>query len=293
MSDGNLQSRDFWTTAVPAIVLVAVAFAVAFLFVKPAPPRKLTIAIAADEGGAGYYARRYQKILARDGITLEVRQTGGSLTSVKLLADPSSGVDAALVQSGTDSTSSGDRVVSLGALSYVPLWVFYRGDPIDDVNALGGRRVAIGGPESGTRSLSMTLLAANGVDKPPTQLLPLDRDPAIEQLKTGGIDAAFVVSPAESPLIKKLAATPGIRLLGFSRADAYVRRFPFLSKLVLPRGVFDLAGNVPDHDVTLVSPTENLLASTALHPALAYLLLRAATEVHQSAGILDGAGEFP
>ena len=105
--------------------------------------------------------------------------------------------------------------------------------------------------------------------------------------------AVFLVSPAEAPSIKKLAATPGVRLLNFARADAYVRRFPYLSKLVLPRGVFDLAADVPERDVTLLSPTANLLARDSLHPALAYLLLRTATEVHGTSGLLAHAGEFP
>ncbi len=103
----------------------------------------------------------------------------------------------------------------------------------------------------------------------------------------------FLASPAEAPAIKKLAATPGIGLISFARADAYVRRFPYLSKVVLPRGVFDLAADVPARDVTLLSPTANLLARDTLHPALAYLLLRIATEVHGNAGMLAHAGEFP
>src|SRR5581483_11158517 len=173
------------------------------------------------------------------------------------------------------------------------LWVFYRGDPIDDVRDLRGRRIAVGGTESGTRGLALKLLAATGADKPPTELVPAEREAALEQLEAGGVDAVFLVSPAEAPLIKKLTATPGIRLISFARADAYVRRFPWLSRLVLPRGVFDLAADVPEHDVILLAPTLNLLARDSLHPALAYLLLRAATEVHGGSGMLVRAGEFP
>ncbi len=285
--------RDFWVTVVPAVLLVVAAFAVAMVFVKPAPPKHLVMAIAGDEGGSRYFARRYQEILKRDGVTLEIRQTGGSATNVKLLADASSGVDVAFVQSGTSGSDQAANVVSLGSVAYAPLWVFYRGDPIDDPQGLAGKRIATGNPESGTRALALKLLAASGADKPPTQLLPLDRDAAIEQLKNRQIDAAFIVSPAEAPLIKKLAATPGIRLLSFARADAYVRLFPFLARVVLPRGVFDLAADVPPRDEVLLTPTMNLLARDTLHPALAYLLLRAATAVHTSAGMLDQRGEFP
>jgi hypothetical protein len=81
--------------------------------------------------------------------------------------------------------------------------------------------------------------------------------------------------------------------LSLGRADAYTRRFPALTKLTLPQGVFDFVNNVPAQDVTLVSSTANLLAVKDLHPALAYLLMRAATEVHGEAGLLRKAGDFP
>lgn len=284
---------DLWIAVLPTVLIVAAAFAVTLIFVKPAPPKRLTIAIAADEGGSRYYARRYGEILKRHGVTLEVRQTTGSPACLKLLADASSGVDVAIVQSGSNGSEQAPNVVSLGSVAYVPLWVFYRGEPTEDVRDLNGRRIAVGGPESGTRALALKLLAAAGVDKPPTTLLAVERDAAAEQLKRGEIDAAFLVSPAEAPMIKKLVATPGIRMLSFARADAYVRIFPALSRLTLPRGVFDLAADLPERDEVLISPTANLLAKDSLHPALAYLLMRAASEVHSSAGLLDRAGEFP
>ena len=105
--------------------------------------------------------------------------------------------------------------------------------------------------------------------------------------------AVFLVAAAEAPFLQKLAATPGLRLLSFTRGEAYVRRFPYLSRLVLPRGVLNLEADVPAQDVVLVAPLANLVARESLHPALAYLLLSAAREVHGGPGLLDAAGEFP
>jgi TRAP-type uncharacterized transport system substrate-binding protein len=285
--------RDLWIAIVPAALVIGVAFTVTFYFIKPAPPKKIVLAMAQDEGGFRYYARKYQEALAKHGITLELRPTTGSVTSVGLLADENSGVDVSFVQSGTAEGEKAENIVSLGSLSYIPLWVFYRGEPIDDVRALGGKRIAVGPEESGTRALALKLLTINGVDKAPTELFPFTRDEAVEKLKQGQLDAVFLVSPAESPVIKKLTAEPGVHLLSFARAEAYTRRFPFLSKHVLPRGVFDLAADVPAQDVVLVSPTANLVAKDSLHPALAYLLMRTASEIHGSAGMLDRTGEFP
>jgi TRAP-type uncharacterized transport system substrate-binding protein len=112
---------DLWVTLGPTALIVAAAFGVTMFFIKPAPPKKITVAIAPDEGGSRYYARRYQEILKRQGITLEVRQTGGSLANVQLLSDPNAGVDVAFAQSGGDPSEHGEHIVSLGSLAYVPL----------------------------------------------------------------------------------------------------------------------------------------------------------------------------
>ena len=278
----------------PPPVIVALAFAVTMIFVKPAPPKRLTIAIAADEGGSRYYAKQVP------GDPQAPRGHAGGAADQRLAGQPQalgrhelSAWTWPSSRAASNGSEKAPNMVSLGSVAYVPLWVFYRGEPTEDVRDLGGRRIAVGGLESGTRALAIKLLQAAGVDKPPTTLLAVERDDAAEQLKRGEIDAAFLVSPAEAPLIKKLAAAPGIRMLSFARADAYVRIFPSLSRLTLPRGVFDLAADLPERDEVLVSATANLLAKDSLHPALAYLLLRAASEVHSSAGLLDAPGEFP
>src|SRR5687768_10301766 len=79
--------RDLWFTVGPAALVVCVAFAITFYFVEPAPPKTLVLAMAPDEGGFRYFARKYQEFLSRHGVTLELRQTNGSVSSVGLLAD--------------------------------------------------------------------------------------------------------------------------------------------------------------------------------------------------------------
>jgi hypothetical protein len=90
-----------------------------------------------------------------------------------------------------------------------------------------------------------------------------------------------------------LVHKPGIRLFDFSQADAYTRRITNLHKTVLPKGSIDFGENIPDHDISLVSPTVELIARANLHPALSDLLLEAATEVHSHAGLIQSRGEFP
>ena len=289
----DLSRRDLWLT-ITAVVLFALAvFVFAFRFVEPAPPNSIVISTGAVDGGYHMFALRYREILARDGVRVELRPSAGSQENVSRLLDDKSDVEVGFLQGGSAFSTNAPDLVSLGSIYFEPLWVFYRGPEIHDFGALQGRKLAIGPEESGTRALALQLLAVNAAVMPPTMLLPDSGQQAADLLLQGRLDALFLVGPPESPLVEQLISAPGIRLLSLDRAEAYTRRFPSLTRLTLPQGVFDFVKNVPARDVTLISPTANLLAVDGLHPALAYLLMRAATEVHGGAGLLHKAGEFP
>lgn len=280
---------EFWLSTGAVVLLVAGAFVLAFHFVKPAPPTSLVLAVPGDEGGFRYFARRYQAFIEQHGVTLEIRESAGPEDNLRLLAEPGSDVDAAFVHG---DTAGGEGAVSLGSVAYLPLWVFYRGEPVEDFAGLRGRRLAVGEEGSGARVLATRLLQAAGVEGE-VELLALERREAMAQLGEGKIDALVMISPADSPIVRRLAALPEVNLLSLSRADAYVRRFPELSKRVLPRGALDLAADLPREDVALLSPAARLAAREELHPALTYLLLRAASETHSRPGLLHDTNDFP
>ena len=289
----DLSQRSLLLTIVPLVVLALVVFVFVFRFIEPAPPDTIVISTGAVDGGYHMFALRYKEILARDGVKLELLPSAGSQENVSRLLDDKSDVEVGFLQGGSAFAANAPELVSLGSIYYEPLWVFYRGPEIPDFGGLHGKKLAIGPEESGTRALALQLLAVNAAVMPPTVLLPENGQQANEMLLQGKIDAVFMVGPPESPLVEQLVSAPGIRLLSVDRAEAYMRRFPALTKLTLPQGVFDFVKNVPPHDVTLISPTANLLAVDGLHPALAYLLMRAASEIHGGAGLLHKAGDFP
>jgi TRAP-type uncharacterized transport system substrate-binding protein len=239
------------------------------------------------------FAQRYKEILAHDGVTVDLHTSAGSQENVSRLLDDKSDVEVGFFQGGSAFAANAPNLRSLGSIYYEPLWVFYRGAEIRDFGGLKGKRLAIGPEESGTRALALQLLAVNATVMPPTVLLPESGVKANEMLLQGKLDAVFIVGPPESPLVEQLVSAQGIRLLSLERAEAYARRFPYLTRLTLPRGVFDFVSNNPAQDVALVSPTANLLARDTLHPALAFLLMRAAGEIHGNAGLFSSIGEFP
>jgi TRAP-type uncharacterized transport system substrate-binding protein len=97
---------------------------------------------------------------------------------------------------------------------------------MSDVGPLQGKKIAIGPFASGTRALALQLLSVNGTVLPPTELLDLSGKTAADALQAGTVDAAFLVVPAEAPMIEKLASDPKLRLLSFERAEAYTRDSP-------------------------------------------------------------------
>jgi len=290
----HVSLRDLIFVIVPLALIAIAAFWIAYQFVRPAPPKTLTMTTGAEGGAYRAYAERYRAILARNGIDLKLLPSSGSIENLRRLADENSGVDVGFVQSGSRGAGEINGLVSLGSLYYEPLWVFYRDRAaLDRLSQLQGKRVSIGPEGSGIRKLALQLLAANEATQQPTILLDLGMAEAAAALQRRDIDALFIIAGSDSPVVQKLVRTEGVRLMNFSQAMAYTRLFPFLSSVVLPHGAIDLARNIPAQDTTLLSPTANLVARDTVHPALVILLVQAATEVHGHAGLFQQVGEFP
>jgi TRAP-type uncharacterized transport system substrate-binding protein len=277
---------------VGTVLLIIVAGAVV---IGSMPPR--TLKIAAGEAGGAYHmlALRYQAILARHGVRLEVLETAGSVDNLGRLRDPRSGVSIAFLQSGITSQTEAPGLVSLGSVGYEPVWLFYRGDPtrIRLLKRVAGMRISIGPEGSGTRMLALELLDLLGVRDQGPELLDLQTGSAADALLRGDIDAMFMVAAFDAPVVQRLLTSPQINTASFVRADAHVALRPYLSKLTLPQGVADLRTNRPPHDVTLVAPKTSLVVRETLHPAAQYLLLQAAAEVHSRPALFQQAGQFP
>jgi TRAP-type uncharacterized transport system substrate-binding protein len=275
---------------------------VAIRAIQPAPPDTLTISSGPQYSRFWRDALQYKEILARNGVTLRVLTSSGTLENLKRLADPNSHVDLGFVQSGLTSVASDvphdpqhSGLASLGSVSNWPIFVFYRGSGLTRLSEFKGKRITIGREGSGTRQIVLLLLKDNGIEwTSDAQLLPLEGEVAVNALLDGKADAAFLVSDSARPFImQKLIRTPGIQLFSFTQAKAYVRTFPFLSQFEVPMGVFDLADNLPPQPTATIETTVELIARNSLHPALSDLIIEAAGEVHGGASPLQDAGEFP
>jgi TRAP-type uncharacterized transport system substrate-binding protein len=283
----------------PILLVSAAALYLAVRLIQPAPPSTLTM--SAGPKGSSFYinAEKYKDILARNGVTLKVQESQGSLDNLLKLEDPKSGVDVGFVQGGMTvpgvANDTHKDLMSLGSVGSVPLAIFYRGPVLTRLSEFQGKRLAIGGEGSGTRALALALLKANGITPGDgTELQSLSGDEAAAALTNGDIDAAFLTGDsAQPPTMAKLLRQPGIRFFDFSQAEAYSRRFPYLKVIELPMGAFDFAKNLPPHPIHLIAPTAELIARDGLHPALSDLLIEAAKEVHGRATLMQQANEYP
>lgn len=283
--------------AASALILTAlVVVLIVFLFIQSAPPKTIVMTSGDDNSIFRKVADKYAKALARNGVKLVILPSEGSVQNLERLSNPRYHVDVGFVQSGLAKNRNVENLVSLGSVSYVPLFVFYKNDkPVEILSDLKGKRLAIGPDGSGTNALATTLLKMNGIEPDgDTELWEMDDEEAAEDLLAGRMDAVFFMADsASSDLIRKLRREPGVRIVNFIQADAYTRRIGHLNKLILPRGSIDFGKNIPEQDVTLLSPTVELIARKDLHPALSDLLLEAAQEIHGRAALFQRRGEFP
>ena len=311
--------RDLMTTYGPAILAVAILVWVAYVVIDPTPPSKITIATGLENSAYEEFAKQYKTILARHHIAVELRPSAGSMQNLHHLNDTKAEADIAFVQSGTTNDEASERngLVSLGSLFVEPVWIFYRDAALAKVAVsqlsttrsqangndapaaitqlaeMRGFKLNVAPRGSGGPRLANQLFAANRIEPGDIIVSNMEDTPAVMALLAGSLDAVMLVTAPESQMVQMLLQTPGIRLFNFDQAEAYSRRFPFLSHVVLPRGIVALEQDLPHEDIHLIAPTATLVAKNTTHPAIIELLVQAASEIHGGSGWFRKAGEFP
>jgi len=299
-SDAANWIRTRWLIALVVCFSVSL-FVIAFQYVEPAPPSQITVAAGPNPGGYYYFAEKYAEILARKGISVTIRETRGSLENLQLLNDSNSEVDIVFAQGGVGWMSgvyhhlpTETTIRSIAEVYYEPLWAFTLPDqPFEALRDLKGKRLTIGPEGSGSHALAYDMLKWSGVTVENTTYIDLDETAAVTALEQGQVDAAFFVAASGSPFIKQLMTREDLKLHSFNEVPAFLRRYGYLSPLTLPESVLDLARNIPQQDIQLLAPTTTLMTRESLHPALVYLFIETAAEVHGGHDIFSDLGEFP
>lgn len=260
----------------------------------PAPPSRITIATAFKGASFDYFGRRYRERLGRIGIKVELRETAGALENLRLLQNAETGIQVGFVTGGVSDGNHAPELQSLGPVFVVPFWVFYSSkEPLNNLSQLKGKRIAVGPAGSGGRYTAERILKKSGINSETATLLPSAGSAAVDALKDGKIDAAWIIAGPDAPAVQALLVDPAVRLMDFPMAEAYTRIFPDLVRLVLPQGVMDFDRPSPSSDVQLIGTTASLLIRSDLHPAIVELLSQTLKEEHGGPGIFQRNGEFP
>ncbi|MDP3708452.1 MAG: TAXI family TRAP transporter solute-binding subunit [Polaromonas sp.] len=297
-----LSLRDITVSAGPFLLLAVTLLVLAYGWLDPNPPKRVTLATGPAQSAYEAFGKRYAEALKKEGIEVVLLPSEGSAANLQLLREGKA--DLGFVQGGSSEAGSkqNEELESLGSLFLEPVWLFYREEAARRVNPeatltalpeLKGLRVNVGTPGSGLPSLMAKLLESNRIDSSSLVLSELEQTPATVAFLGGELDAIVFASAPESLMVQMLLQTPGVKLMDFAQSEAYSRRFAFLSPAVLPRGVVDLAANIPPQDVRLVAPTTTLLTRAGTHPALLQLFALAGNEIHGSAGWFKRAREYP
>jgi ABC-type nitrate/sulfonate/bicarbonate transport system substrate-binding protein len=297
-----LSLRDLFASIGPFALLTVALLALTYWWLNPTPPKRVVLATGPEQSAYDEFGKRYAEALARYGIEVELLRTEGSSDNLQLLRQGRA--DVAFVQGGTADIGYDDEdaITSLGSLFVEPLWLFYRedaarrrlgSDTVSQLTELRGWHINVGTPGSGVPRLFNTLLDVNRISPSELTQSQLEQTPATVAFLNGELDALVFASAPESLMVQMLLQTPGVRLKDFAQSEAYSRRFGYLTPVVLPQGVVDLAANNPERDMRLVASTTSLLASSRTHPAILQLFAQTAIGLHGGGSWFSRAREFP
>ncbi len=297
-----LSIREMLVSAGPVVLLGIVLLVLAYGWLDPNPPKRVRLASGPAQSAYEEFGKRYAKLLAQEGIQVELVSSEGSSDNIRLLR--AGKADLGFVQGGSGQAVGAEEetLSSLGSLFVEPVWLFYRSEAARKLNKdatlfgltqLTGLRVNVGTAGSGVPSLMDKLFEVNRIDPKTLRLSHMEQTPAAVAFLSGELDAVVFASAPEALMVQMLLQTPGVKLMDFAQSEAYSRRFAFLTPVLLPRGVVDLAGNQPAQDVRLIASTTTLLATEGTHPALLQLFSQAGSRLHGGAGWFNRAREFP
>ncbi len=300
----QLSRKQQYIAAAAIITLLAVIIWALMRYISPAPPRSVNMTTGAADGAYHQFGEKYKAYLKANGINLNLQTSAGSVQNLERLEQR--GTAVGFVQGGLGQLSidpnqdeENTPLRSLAVVGYEPLWIFAQSPEMakklaGSLQGLAGRRIAVGAEGSGTRKVALDLLKAYGVSAQNATFESNSGMVAAQALLDKKLDAIILIaSPQAAAVQKLLAPTNAAALINLSLAEGITRRLPYLSTVVLKAGSVDPLSKTPEQDITLLTTTANLVIRQDTHPAIAYLLLEAARDIHKGATLLSRPSEFP
>ena len=282
-------------------VLIILFLGLLIWFLVPTPPKKIVMTTGAENGLYYRFGQQLAKELAKERITLEVLPSAGSLENIERLNQPNTKIHVGILQGGVGQVSENPNISALASVFDEQVWFFYRKtafkDPLTKITQLENKSLSIGMPGSGTRDLGLKLLELNQMDvkseKPTIKLKEFTASQSLKALNANELDAVMLVSGPQAPIILEYLRNPNLAVMSFEQADAYTVRLPFLKKVTVPRGVINLAEDLPRKDISILAAPAALAVSEDIHPALITPLMRAMDSTISQLGLLQKENDYP
>jgi TRAP-type uncharacterized transport system substrate-binding protein len=298
----SLTKKQTLTIGVGVLITLTALIWLLMRYISPSPPSRIEMTTGSVDGASHQFALKYQAYLKTNGVTLDLKTSSGSVQNLERL---NMGTPVGFVQGGLgilsldpQKTDEDTPLRSLGVVGYEPIWIFSAsGQPAQalskGLSSFTGKKVAIGAEGSGTRKVALELLQNYGVSASNASLLSTGGLAAAKALQNKEIDGLILIGAPQTPAVQLLLADPSVQLASIEHAEGLTRRLPYLSLVTLKASSVNPALAIPANDITLLTTTANLVVRDELHPALAYLLLEAARDVHKGATLLNKPAEFP
>ncbi len=144
---------------------------------------------------------------------------------------------------------------------------------------LKGRRVGVGAPNSGVELNARMMFEAHGMSYKDCRVDYLSYGEAIDQMKNGLCDAAFVTSGLGNATIRELGVTKKIAFVPVEgeALKKLIAKYPFYIESSIPADVYDT-----DRDVTTAAVMNIMLVDVKLPADVVYDLL---TNIYSPAGL--------
>lgn len=154
---------------------------------------------------------------------------------------------------------------------------------IESFYDLQGKRVGVGAPNSGVELNARLMFEAHGMSYDDVEEDYLSYSEAIEQIKNGMVDAAFVTSGIPNSTVIDLGTSHEVKIVPIEgEAMEYLKnQYPFFSENVIPAGTY---GN--EEDVPTASIENLLLVNHQLSEDVVYEITKTifenVSEIHSS-----------
>src|SRR5882672_6709382 len=88
-----VSARDLLVSGAPFVILALLLLGLAYVWLKPNPPKRVVLATGPEQGAYAEFGKRYAAELKRYGIEVELRSTGGASENLRLLKNEKENVE--------------------------------------------------------------------------------------------------------------------------------------------------------------------------------------------------------